>query len=657
MKTLFRKKLVLSFLLTLFLVSGAVSTVLAAPVITATLNTDKLPLNQSGQLTVTITNKEGRLEMPEVKGVSLSYASKIVNRSSRISNISGNEKQSSTIFIFRVAAEKEGKYTIPPIRLITTDKNYASTPVTFEVVAPVKAAKNTGNIGGTTIQLPGIQLPNIQLPGMPFSQGIIGQSAPQQVKSGKTMQESDIAFFTIKTKQNIYEGENVPVEIKLCLNPEIHFLGISMPRIAAEDLSIPPLDEKGVKEDNEEINGKIWHTLTWQTTLSGIKPGKHQLDITGQVTVRMPATSKASSGQQQRSHRDIFDASPEEILAEMMSHSIFDNPFADSFTPMVRKDLTPKKSVTFTVEALPEKGRPVNFTGAVGSFNLKTSVSRDKVEAGDPLTLSVEVSGKGNFKSVSMPKMADNQSIKTYPPTEKFTPVGLNAGKKTFDQGIIIKNSSVTELPAVSFNYFDPQKKTYVTKSTPPIPLTVTGAGYTPQPGPQKSTTDQAGAAVSTDQPLPLKFDLGSTTTDLRPMPRRPWFIFFCIVALLAALAAFTFRKIHTSQHTARRNVQKQLTSRLAGDLASVDKAQQAGDGHLFLNTCRVAIQNRLAGRCGVHASAVSSSNLRDILPEDSVLLEVFQMAENAAYGGEVPTDFEMDQLYPMVRKALEDIK
>ncbi len=652
MKTLFRKNLVLSFLLALLLVSGAVSTVLAAPVITASLNTDKLPLNQAGQLTVIITSKEGKLKMPEVKGLRFNLFSKKVKSSSIISNISGNKKNISTSFIFRVAAEEEGKYTIPPIRLITTDKNYASTPVTFEVVAPVKAAKNTGNIGGTTIQLP-----SIQLPGMPFSQGIIGQSAPQQVKSGKTMQESDIAFFTIKTKQNIYEGENVPVEIKLCLNPEIHFLDLSMPRIAAEDLSIPPLDGKGVKEDNEEINGKIWHTLTWQTTLSGIKPGKHQLDITGQVTVRMPATSKASSGQQQRSHRDIFNASPEEILAEMMSHSIFDNPFADSFTPMVRKDLTPKKSVTFTVEALPEKGRPVNFTGAVGSFNLKTSVSRDKVEAGDPLTLSVEVSGKGNFKSVTMPKLADNQSIKTYPPTEKFISVGLNAGKKTFDQGIIIKNSSVTELPAVSFNYFDPEKKTYVTKSTPPIPLTVIGAGYTPQPVPQKNTTDQAAAAVSTDHPLPLKFDLGSTTTDLRPMPRRPWFIFSCIVALLAALAAFTFRHIHTSQRTARRSVQKQLTSRLAGDLASVDKAQQAGDGHLFLNTCRVAIQNRLAGRCGVHASAVSSSNLREILPEDSVLLEVFQMAENAAYGGEVPTDFEMDQLYPMIRKALEDIK
>ncbi|MBM9519411.1 protein BatD [Desulforhopalus vacuolatus] len=647
MKILCRKNLVLSFLLVLLLVSGTVSTVFAAPVITTSLNTDKLPLNQEGQLTVTVTNKEGKLKMPEAEGLRLSYTSKIVNRSSRISNISGNDKKSSTIFIFRVTAEKEGKYTIPPIRLITPDKNYASTPITFEVVAPTKAAKNAGNMGGTTIQLPGMQ------PG----QGIIGQSVPQQVKRGEAMQESDIAFFTIKAKQNIYEGENVPVEIKLCLNPEVDFRGISMPRITAENLAIPVLDEKEAKENQEEINGKIWHTLTWQTTISGIKPGKHQLEITGQTTVRVPDTSRVSSGQQQRSQRDIFNATPEEILAEMMSHRAFGNPFADSFSPMVRKNLTLKKSATFTVEALPEEGRPADFTGAVGSFTLKTSVSRDRVEAGDPLTLSVEVSGKGNFKSVTMPEMAENQSIKTYPPTVKFTPVGSNAGEKIFDQGIIIKNSSVTELPAVSFNYFDPQKKTYVTTSTLPIPLTVTGAASPSQPVPQKETAGQATAAVSADQPLPLKVALGNTTTDLRPMPRRPWFFLSCIAALLVALAAFIFRHIHNSQRSARRSVQRQLTSRLAGDLASVDKAQQAGDGHLFLNTCRVAIQNRLAGSCGVHASAVSSRDLREILPKDSVLLEIFQMAENAAYGGEVPTDFEMDQLYPMIRKALEDIK
>jgi hypothetical protein len=65
--------------------------------------------------------------------------------------------------------------------------------------------------------------------------------------------------------------------------------------------------------------------------------------------------------------------------------------------------------------------------------------------------------------------------------------------------------------------------------------------------------------------------------------------------------------------------VQKQLTNPLAGDLASVDKAQQAGDGHLFLNTCRMAIQNRLAGRCGFRASAVSFRDLREILPKNSV--------------------------------------
>ena len=56
------------------------------------------------------------------------------------------------------------------------------------------------------------------------------------------------------------------------------------------------------------------------------------------------------------------------------------------------------------VKALPETGKPEDFSGAVGKFDFKVYPSRIALKSGESLDLSVSVSGNGNLKLFTLPK-------------------------------------------------------------------------------------------------------------------------------------------------------------------------------------------------------------------------------------------------------------
>lgn len=629
------------FLLLVLLLLPA--TALCAPVISAKLNTDTLPLNRFAQLDLVIT-REGKLEFPKVDGLGFQQ----VGEMTRHTSINGKSTISRTITLL-VRADKEGKYTIPPFRLLTAGKNYATTPLTLSVVAATGAtSSSTVRIpASTTMQIPAISVHFGRGPGS-------GRSGQQQPATGdRPLQQSDIARLQIKVKRSVYRGESVPVEIKLLLNPSVRFRELSLPIFSGENFALPQISEESAKQGEEEIDGRLWQTLTWRSTLTGLKVGRHALGLSADGVAAIPRQSRTAAPGRRP---DIFSMSPDEIFNEMMNGDpfAFNDPFFTSRTRYVARELDLKKELTITVNELPLDNRPPDFSGAVGQFDLKAGLSRSVFAAGDPITLSVEVSGRGNFDAVSMPTMKEHPEIRTYPPSEEFTPRGWGGGRKIFNQGVIIKSSSVTEIPPLHLSYFDPKQQKYVTKSTAPLAVSVSDSTSAPPPGRDKRDSSTARPQADTAEKLPLKSGPGRPGS-LVPLSHRPWYLVALTTALLTAVSAEAVRRYRSSRHRAERAGQRLIISRLAGDLASVEKALTAGDGRLFLDTCRVAIQNRLARTCGMHASAVSSSDLRRVLEKDSILLEVFEMAEKSAYGGEIPSEFEMDQLFPIIKKTLEN--
>src|SRR5262249_53950504 len=110
---------------------------------------------------------------------------------------------------------------------------------------------------------------------------------------------------------------------------------------------------------------------------------------------------------------------------------------------------------TVTVLDLPKENVPTNFNGAVGDYKLSISAGPTNVAIGDPVTVRIQIAGKGALDALTLPDQPAGGDFKTLPPTTKLDltdALGLQ-GTKTFEQVVIPQSAESRELPPVSFSF------------------------------------------------------------------------------------------------------------------------------------------------------------------------------------------------------------
>ena len=127
-------------------------------------------------------------------------------------------------------------------------------------------------------------------------------------------------------------------------------------------------------------------------------------------------------------------------------------------------------TVTLTVLPLPEIGRPPNFTGTVGEYNISAHIDRNRTEVGKALSLSLKIEGKGNMQTVTAPKLPTIAGVRigTQPRVEKPT-----AGSRVYTYALIPSQEGTLWIPAIEYVYFNPHRKAYQTTQTTRIPINV----------------------------------------------------------------------------------------------------------------------------------------------------------------------------------------
>jgi len=131
---------------------------------------------------------------------------------------------------------------------------------------------------------------------------------------------------------------------------------------------------------------------------------------------------------------------------------------------------------TIRVKALPESGKPADFTGAVGDFSLDVTASKTALDASESFQLKVLVKGNGNLKLFKLPKVSLPSSLEVYEPEHKENVRTNLAGM----QGSISDNYTVVPqfkgkypIPSVSFSYFDLKTESYKRLSSEEIVINV----------------------------------------------------------------------------------------------------------------------------------------------------------------------------------------
>jgi len=270
---------------------------------------------------------------------------------------------------------------------------------------------------------------------------------------------------------------------------------------------------------------------------------------------------------------------------------------------------------TINVKPLPEAGKPVDFTGAVGKFDFKVTPSKTTLKGGESLELTVSVSGTGNLKLFSLPKPVVPAALEMYDPVHKenvSTPLSGMTGRISDTYTIIPQAKGKYPIKAMSFSYFDPQTGRYKTQTSPEIMIDVLDGPAT------------AGTPAQVQQKMPVasneQFKFVKLETELKPVKERDFFgstLFYSLVALpflcIPLVVMFRRRKEAIDRDVYGKRIR--MSDKLAKKYLS-DARTSIGDKDRFYVNLEKSLHNFLKARLKIETSEMSKDRISEILSE-----------------------------------------
>ncbi len=407
-------------LLTIFLVSQAWGAKFS---VRAYLNQNRVSVGQQFSVSVKASGSGARkISSPQLPDISKFAAFMGSSSSQSIQFINGSMSVSKTL-IYYYQATRAGAFTIPPVVVKAKGKTYKTNPLT--IIIQKQAVSQPPPVAG--------RQPSSTVPG--------GKTRP---KSG--MNNNVLFLRALVNRRQVYQNEPVVVTFRIYTRVSVTGYGIkSLPKTEGFWAEEIPMSQQP-QTRNEILNGVKYVVADLRKmVLFPTAPGKKVIDpmvVTCQVRVR-----------NNRRSRDIFD-------------DFFNDDF---FGKQVEKDIQ-SRPITVNVLPLPEEGKPADFSGAVGRFNMTAKISKDSVKANEAVTLTVRISGTGNIKMLPEPKLAVPPDFERYEPkiTEKInrTATGVH-GYKTFEYVLIPRFPGEQKIAPISFSYFNPARKIYQTVHSP----------------------------------------------------------------------------------------------------------------------------------------------------------------------------------------------
>ncbi|MEM7476742.1 MAG: BatD family protein [Planctomycetota bacterium] len=251
--------------------------------------------------------------------------------------------------------------------------------------------------------------------------------------------------------------------------------------------------------------------------------------------------------------------------------------FGDEVVRSMARCAVKSKPVTLNILPVPIGGRPKSFSGAVGeSYSISAAAKRSVIRVGDPVSVTITVSGSGRLDSIVLPLTQDSGlldsgdfELPAEPPSGS-----IDGDEKLFNLQLRANNVDIAEIPALPLSWFDPVAEKFQTVYSDPIALQVREAEIisskdvvSAAPKPQNSEAKKTpvmdiaaelelvGANLAIEQNTAKL--LGST---LDSRPWLAWVFYAAAFAILIGTAILQFRK--------------------KVDVESVAKQQQTADQH-----------------------------------------------------------------------------
>lgn len=549
---------------------------LSAATVTARLSADEASVGTPVEMQVRVDGTTN-VSLPRDLGVD-GLQSQLTGRSTQVSIINGR-MTTSGLYSYTIIPQREGTFEIPALE-INADGQRLRT-----------AAQRLTVRGGA------VPRPRSPAPSAPMAPGTGTSRSP---RSAPPTDDAQLAYAEMLVpRKSVYVGEVIPVELRFYFNDQVGFQILQdQPQIGGEGFTVQKFSP--AQQTEEVIGDQSYHVLTFKTAITAVKSGPMEVPTASLVTVaRVP--SRGPRGMD----------------------SLFDQFFGGQGMPGFTENREVKvetKPIPIRVKALPTEGRPANFSGAVGDFTIAASAEPTKAAAGDPVTLQVAVSGRGNFDAMGEPTLVKADGWRAYPPTDRFEKsdvIGFT-GTKTFEMPMVAQRAQ-TETPVAEFSYFDPVKEKYFTISSQPVVVTAEATAAN-EPAAEAGATPTATPSATPAQPSGDGWLASATPRSWEALAKRPSFLAanafaaLALVGLVAALAARTARRGPAGQRAAVIRRRNQLIAEMGRN--------GSDDAEFFAKAFEVlTVQASLAGESGpfefvrsLEANGRDTTELRTVL-------------------------------------------
>ncbi|OYU82932.1 MAG: BatD protein [Flavobacterium sp. BFFFF2] len=325
-------------------------------------------------------------------------------------------------------------------------------------------------------------------------------------------------------------------------------------------------------------------------------------------------------------------------------------------------------SRVITVKALPENGKPFDFSGAVGSFDFQAIPSRTTLQAGESLDINVKVSGTGNLKLFTLPKPVVPGSIEMYDPVhdEKVsTPLSGMTGRISDKYTLIPSYKGSYTIKPLEFSYFDLKTQRYKTLKSAPIELTILdGPGGNTTAAPIAQGND-AKSNTTINQP----FAYIKQKTQLQPIATDPFmgsgrFYTFLVLPWLALPFLMIWRRKKEARSRDVVGNKMRKSSQLARKFLAEAKKNQNNKEAFYVSLER-ALHNFLKAKLHLETSDLSKHHISDLLQARNVdketldeFIRLLESCEFARYApsseGGIQQDYDRaEQLITNIEKQL----
>jgi hypothetical protein len=109
-------------------------------------------------------------------------------------------------------------------------------------------------------------------------------------------------------------------------------------------------------------------------------------------------------------------------------------------------------AATLGVRALPEEGRPDDFSGGVGTFALGAAARSARVALGQGFLFDLVVEGRGDLAAIEPPRLDGLEGFRVRGRLEHLEP-----GRRTFTYELVPTSERVRGVPGVALVVFDPE--------------------------------------------------------------------------------------------------------------------------------------------------------------------------------------------------------